>query len=81
MAQHIVRILFLQFLPHFFFQPDRGECAARREETLMGYVVKHGNHFVIEADNGDYIVKGKRIELADKLVEATGIIATPAEKT
>ncbi len=41
----------------------------------MGYVVKQGQGFVIEADDGDYTVKGKDVsKLADKLVEATGII-------
>jgi len=50
-------------------------AAASREEILMGYVTKRGKDFVIEADDGDYIVKGKDVsKLADKLVEATGII-------
>jgi hypothetical protein len=41
----------------------------------MGTVVKQGNNFVIEADDGDYIVKGKDVsKLVGKLVEVTGII-------
>jgi hypothetical protein len=48
---------------------------AAQEEILMGYVVKQGKRFVIEADDGDYIVIGKDVsKLVDKLVEATGII-------
>jgi hypothetical protein len=50
-------------------------ASAAGEETLMGYVVKKGKCFVIEADDGDYIVKGKDVtKLVDKLVEATGIV-------
>ena len=45
------------------------------EETLLGAVVKRGNGFVIEADDGDYIVKGKDVsKFVGKLVEVTGII-------
>ena len=41
----------------------------------MGTVVKQGKGFVIETDDGDYIVKGKDVsKLAGKLVEVTGII-------
>ena len=41
----------------------------------MGTVVKQGKGFVIEADDGDYIVKGKDVsKLVGKLVEVTGIV-------
>ncbi|MCE5333378.1 MAG: hypothetical protein LLG06_02190 [Desulfobacteraceae bacterium] len=41
----------------------------------MGTVVKSGKSFVIEADDGDYIAKGKDLsKLVGKLVLATGII-------
>jgi hypothetical protein len=64
------------FLVFLFSTVSRGVVTAAREEILMGYVVKQGNGFVIEADDGDYIVKGKDVsKLVDKLVEATGIIA------
>lgn len=63
------------FLAFLFSTVITGIVTASKEETLMGYVVKRGNGFVIEADDGDYIVKGKDVsKLADKLVEATGII-------
>jgi hypothetical protein len=49
--------------------------AAAREEILMGTVVKQGKRFVIEAEDGDYVVRGKDVsKMASKLVEATGII-------
>ena len=52
-----------------------GVVTAAKEEILMGYVVKHGNRFVIEADDGDYIVRGKDVsKLVDRLVEANGVI-------
>jgi Ca2+/H+ antiporter len=48
---------------------------AARVETLMGTVVKQGSGFVIEADDGDYILKGKNLsKLVGKLVEVTGTI-------
>jgi len=63
------------FLAFLFSTCITGVVTAAREEILMGYVVKQGNGFVIEADDGDYIVKGKDVsKLVDKLVEATGII-------
>ena len=40
-------------------------AAAAREETLMGTVVKQGGGFVIEADDGDYILKGKNLARLD----------------
>jgi hypothetical protein len=76
MAKRIIRIfVFAVFTAFLFSTWTTGNIAASQEETLMGYVVKHGNHFVIEADDGDYIVKGKDVsKLAEKLGEATGII-------
>ncbi|MHC1725752.1 MAG: DUF5818 domain-containing protein [Syntrophobacteraceae bacterium] len=41
----------------------------------MGTVVKRGKVFVNEAEDGDYILKGKDVsKLVGKLVEVTGII-------
>jgi hypothetical protein len=76
MANRTVRILVLAvFLAFVFPICVTWIAAAGQEETLMGYVVKQGKRFVIEADDGDYIVKGKDVsKLADKLVEVTGII-------
>lgn len=48
---------------------------APTDETIVGIVVKSGKNFVIEADDGDYIVKGKDLtKLVGKMVEATGKI-------
>jgi hypothetical protein len=53
-----------------------GTLAAAQEETIVGTVVQHGKVFVIEADEGDYIVKGKDLsKLVGKMVEATGTIS------
>ena len=38
-----------------------GIVAAGQEETLMGTVVKRGKVFVNEAEDGDYILKGKDV--------------------
>jgi hypothetical protein len=76
MAKRIIRIfLSAVFLAFLFSTCITGIVTAAREETLMGTVVKQGNGFVIEADDGDYIVKGKDLtKLVGKLVEVTGII-------
>jgi hypothetical protein len=76
MAKLTVRVLvFAVFLAFLFSICVTGIATAGQEETLMGYVVKQGKRFVIEADDGDYIIKGKDVsKLVDKLVEATGII-------
>ena len=76
MAIRIVRIfVFTVFLAFLFSSCITGIATAAREETLMGTVVKHGKGFVIESDDGDYIVKGKDVsKLVGKLVEVTGII-------
>jgi hypothetical protein len=59
--------LFSAFIP--------GIVSAAQEETVVGTVVKSGKGFVIEADDGDYIVKGKDLsKMVGKLVEATGTI-------
>ncbi len=68
---------FLAFLCSAFIT---GSAAAQREETILGPVVKSGNNYIIEADDGDYIVKGKDVsKLVGKLVEATGIITQSAK--
>ncbi len=45
------------------------------EETIVGSVVKGEKGIVIEAEDGDYLVKGKDLsKMVGKMVEATGII-------
>jgi hypothetical protein len=52
---------------------------AAEEETIAGMVVKSDQGIVIEADDGDYLVKGAKSQevakMAGKLVEVTGIIS------
>lgn len=49
------------------------------EETIAGMVVKGAQGIVIEADDGDYLVKGPKTQevakMVGKLVEVTGIIS------
>lgn len=48
---------------------------AGNEETIVGSVVKGEKGIVIEAEDGDYLVKGKDLsKMVGKMVEATGII-------
>ncbi|MFZ2448001.1 MAG: hypothetical protein WAW37_16715 [Syntrophobacteraceae bacterium] len=50
-------------------------AAAAQDETIVGTVVQSGKNFVIEADDGDYIAKGKDLsKMVGKLVEVTGKI-------
>lgn len=48
------------------------------EETIAGTVVKSEQGIVIEADDGDYLVKGPKVQelskMVGKLVEVTGVI-------
>jgi hypothetical protein len=63
------------FIAFLFSTCIAGIVSAAQDETIMGYVVKRGKGFVIESDDGDYIVKGKDVSrLVGKLVEVTGII-------
>ena len=76
MVTYIVRVflstIFLAFLSSACMT---GIVSAAQEETIMGMVVKSGKRFVIEADDGDYIVTGKDLsKLVGELVLVTGII-------
>jgi hypothetical protein len=49
--------------------------AAKQEETIAGTVIKTDKGIVIEAEDGDYIVKGQDLsKMVGKMVEATGTI-------
>ncbi len=62
MTKGIIRIfVFAVFVALLFIACITGVVTAAGEETLLGAVVKHGNGFVIESDDGDYIVKGKDV--------------------
>lgn len=71
----VVSVLILFTLALLPFMPGRAS-AAQQEETVVGTVVQHGKVFIIEADEGDYIVKGKDLsKMAGKMVEVTGTIS------
>jgi hypothetical protein len=76
MSRRVIRIFVSAVFLAFLFSICAADIvAAAREETMMGTVVKQGSGFVIEADDGDYILKGKNVsKLVGKLVEVTGII-------
>jgi len=76
MGKHLIRILvFAVFLAFLSSTCITGIVTAAQVETLMGTVVKQGKGFVIETDDGDYIVKGKDVsKFVGKLVEVTGIM-------
>ena len=57
------------------FAPNRTASSAQ-EETIVGTLVKHGKVYVLETDEGDYIVKGKDLaKMEGKMVEITGTIS------
>lgn len=73
----LLSVLFFTFvvLP---FAPAK--AVAAQEDTLVGTLVRHGNVFVLETDEGDYIVKGKDLaKMEGKLVEITGTISEGAK--
>lgn len=76
MGARVVRLFIAIVLLTFLFSTcTAGIVSAAQDETIMGYVVKRGKGFVIESDDGDYIVKGKDVSrLVGKLVEVTGTI-------
>ena len=50
-------------------------AATPEPETIAGTVVKTDKGLIIEAEDGDYIVKGADLsKMVGKMVEATGII-------
>lgn len=52
-----------------------GFAAAKEETTVFGHVSKVGKDFIIEAEEGDYIVKGKDLsKYLNTMVEANGYV-------
>jgi hypothetical protein len=76
MGKRLIRIFVSTvFLTFLFSTCIMGIVTAARAKTLVGTVVKQGKGFVIETDDGEYIVKGKDLsKFVGKLVEVTGII-------
>lgn len=62
-------------LSSFLFTCMAEMVLAAHEETIEGFVVKNGKDFVIEAEDGDYIVRGKDLtKFIGKMVFVKGII-------
>ncbi|MCE5243526.1 MAG: hypothetical protein LLF99_10045 [Desulfobacteraceae bacterium] len=79
-----IGLLFFVLLASFVVSiqpgPALAAAAAAEEETIAGTVTKTDRGIVIEAEDGDYLVKGQDLsKMIGKMVEATGII-TESEK-
>ena len=71
----IYALLMMLVLSLAFGVTIKSAMAAGQEETIAGTVVKTDKGIVIEAEDGDYIVKGQDLsKMVGKMVEATGII-------
>lgn len=79
----MARMLFRALLVLVVFATLVGPVFAapvQEEETIAGTVTKTDKGIVIEAEDGDYLVKGQDLsKMIGKMVEATGII-TESEK-
>jgi hypothetical protein len=72
----LICALIITFVFSFAFTTSV-KCAppAKQEETIAGTVVKTDKGIVIEAEDGDYIVKGQDLsKMVGKMIEATGVI-------
>jgi hypothetical protein len=74
-------LIFCAVLLAFFSSVCLGAAFAAaqpEEETIAGMVVKTDKGIIIEADDGDYLVKGAKTQeigkMVGKLIEVTGII-------
>jgi len=77
MPRRFIIVLLALFLAFAFspFAPTKTISAAQ-EDLIVGTVVKHGNSFVIETDEGDYSITGKNLsKMEGKMVEVTGTIS------
>jgi hypothetical protein len=75
----MVCIAALSLFSLMFSKDLEAAAPSAEEETIAGMVVKGEQGIVIEADDGDYLVKGPKTQevakMAGKLVEVTGIIS------
>ncbi len=76
MARRSIIVISALLLSLVFAPLVLNSASAAQEEAIVGTVVKHGKQFVIETDEGDYIVKGKDLtSMTGKMVEVTGTIS------
>jgi hypothetical protein len=58
---------------------DTFAAKQKQAEIIVGTVVKTDEGLIIEADDGDYLIKGKDLsKMIDKVVEVTGYITETA---
>ncbi len=75
MCRRAIILLSAILLTFLFSSMAANIVSAAQDETIVGTVVKHGKDFVLEADEGDYTLKGKDLtKMLGKLVEVTGTI-------
>ncbi|MGA7875105.1 MAG: hypothetical protein WCA08_05540 [Desulfoferrobacter sp.] len=75
--KHRIQLLcaFLSILTLLVLVSSSALLAAGQEEVIAGTLVKTDEGIIIEADDGDYLVKGKDLsDMIGKFVEATGYI-------
>ena len=73
-------MLFVSYIASIHVNSVFAAAAAAEEETIAGTVTKTDRGIVIEAEDGDYLVKGQDLsKMIGKMVEATGVI-TESEK-
>lgn len=72
----LVVVFVVCFVTAAFSTVVTAAAPAVEEETIAGVVVKTDKGITIEAEDGDYIVKGMDLsKMVGKMVEATGIIS------
>ncbi len=75
MSRRAIILLSALLLTFLFSTIIANNISAAQDETIVGTIVKHGKVFVLEADEGDYVLKGKDLtKMLGKLVEVTGSI-------
>ena len=76
MSRRFIILLSALFFTFVSLSFTHTEAVSAQEETIVGTLVRHGNAFVLETDEGDYIVKGKNLsKMEGKMVEVTGTIS------
>lgn len=79
----LIAALMFSFASPTCIKPAFSAAQPVEEETIAGTVMKTEKGIVIEADDGDYLVKGQKAQelskMVGKLVEVTGVI-TESEK-
>jgi hypothetical protein len=76
MSRRFIIVIAVLFLTVVFSPSVSIQAVAAQEETMVGTLVKHGKVFVLETDEGDFIVKGKDLaKMEGKMVEITGTIS------